>query len=427
MMEDRRFLYDWKTMLVEKYGIPRFVDISEGSPPFPLLVDSLLPSTLNISVVVAALVMTMLVYQVAHSGAHKSLGITIILSFMFSYPFLYVVTQDPYTSTCLFFLTVSNYCLLKFYEYQLTHYLFLFGIFFGMTFLCDYQSVVLVPMYALVYTYVFFDIKNWKYFFSLLLISFFPFIASLIGVMYIHWIFSEDALLLLKFVKKSLINVQLSDSQANSFLPIVLFSIVYTLSILFVGKIKGRIKKAFQLYMLVPIYFIVIVVFFDWKPIGIYLVVYLLAFFIPIIPYIKWEKIKIISIALFIILFVISWNESYADIEKTIHAANKNEEFFSKMNTVVGQNSGKILIDDRIFYQFLWSSKDVDRYLLPYDSTFELAVRRPEQFVEYVVLCNECIEDRIFSTHRQQVINNRLRHFSLVWSNDQYAVFEISR
>jgi uncharacterized membrane protein len=145
------------------------------------------------------------------------------------------------------------------------------------------------------------------------------------------------------------------------------------------------------------------------------------------IPYIKWKKIENTSIILSIFLLVFSWGEAYKNIEKVAQIVYEDQEAFNKIHTVVSQGNGKILIDDQVFYRLLWFSKDVDRYLLPYDSVFESAVRRPEQFVEYVVLCNECMEDRIFSTHRQQVMNHHLRHFSLVWSNDQYAVFRTKR
>jgi hypothetical protein len=86
---------------------------------------------------------------------------------------------------------------------------------------------------------------------------------------------------------------------------------------------------------------------------------------------------------------------------------------------------GKILLDDSVLYPVVFYSNKPQRFILPHQSEFKLALEKPELFVEYIIISNNGKKD-ILSSHYGFNYTPDIRNFDLIEQYDNFLLYKIS-
>ena len=89
------------------------------------------------------------------------------------------------------------------------------------------------------------------------------------------------------------------------------------------------------------------------------------------------------------------------------------------------QNGGKILLDDSVLYPVVFYSNKPQRFILPHQSEFTLALEKPEHFVEYIIISNYGQTD-ILSSHYGFNYTPDIRNFDLIKQYNNFFLYKIS-
>ena len=89
------------------------------------------------------------------------------------------------------------------------------------------------------------------------------------------------------------------------------------------------------------------------------------------------------------------------------------------------QDRGKILIDDSALYPVVFYSNKPQRFILPHQSEFTLALEKPEHFVEYIIISNFGQTD-ILSLHYGYNYTPDIKNFDLIEQYNNFLLYKIS-
>jgi hypothetical protein len=88
------------------------------------------------------------------------------------------------------------------------------------------------------------------------------------------------------------------------------------------------------------------------------------------------------------------------------------------------QDKGKILLDDSILYPLVFLSDNPKRFVLPYESEFELALAKPELFVEYIIISSYGEKDNLL-THISSDYFSNIKNFYLIEQYQNLFLYKI--
>jgi hypothetical protein len=91
------------------------------------------------------------------------------------------------------------------------------------------------------------------------------------------------------------------------------------------------------------------------------------------------------------------------------------------LNTLKG--NGPVLMDDTLLYPIVYLAQDPQRFILPYEDQFRIAISNPTRFAEYIVLVKDPRNDALMRRYPDSVWAD-LPGFKLINESDLILVFQ---
>lgn len=437
--------YTEKTLLALRGEPPRLENVGLVYPPLPFLLNMLLPG-LNISgAVIGAILTACLLLRIGRSSfCPASTKVSFFFLLAGSFPVLFLFTQKPASAFFFALFTLANYFLLLFYETRYTQYLFLFGFSYGLCFLAAYESLFLLPYYLVVSAYLI-RLKNPAYFFSMIMVAYFPLLFFLGAWAYLNWLFTEDPFHFLHSPYSYFLAyrdflpfiAQTKGSIIQSFFFTVVSSLpfagFYYLLLPFLKKEERPV--AFSPYFLIyvaPFLLLFFQVYCGLSLPGVFKLSLFVFFGALFVSQLKSRLIlKIMPFLLTIALIWCWWAawESPAQEEKTFarflagRSFSANLGAYQEVAKEIKEANGKVLLDDSQLYPVVAIDGFPRRYILPYNYEFDLVLSHPSSFVEYVVVYSDPAKDRVAGVW-PQAVKGFLPGFYPLFAKEKIIVFK---
>lgn len=112
--------------------------------------------------------------------------------FFFGLPLLFVFTQNLQFVLLIFFITLSNYFLIRFVRDRNIYDIYYFGLLYGSSYLIYFETIFLLPLYGLI-IFICFPKRNIDYKMSLALVAFLPLLFFFLSWAYLSWLYTGNA------------------------------------------------------------------------------------------------------------------------------------------------------------------------------------------------------------------------------------------
>lgn len=436
-----------KALLAKEGNPPRVENIGLVYPPLGFLPFLLYNDVIITPTFVSALLSSLLFIFFINICENCIINF-VILIILINPLYLFLATQKY--ELLAFFITIALSVgnLLLYYKYKYTIYAFLAGILTGLSFMLDFRSIFLIPLYLLGILLDKVYIKEVDNKLGICLVVITPIVCCVLGWMYLNFIFKGEALFFL-YEKESLLGSFDEHSNFLEFLWLIrsvkffyekVWIILPYLLLLFV-VIKNDCNYACNTilyFYLAPVWLLFIYNYFGYKVNSFYFTV---LFMLIAIIYAKIYLNSIIKYfdTILVFVFVVSFVFSY---KIGINSEELNEKNFvrfmlgkevemelrftyaKEMANVINTYEAKnILCDDRTCYKVVYFARNAKRFILPYSYEFETYLSNPHLFADYVLVNMKNSKDLI--VNRFPIIKNGfLSKFYKVFENEEYALFK---
>ena len=365
---------------------------------------------------------------------------------------IYMYSENITSCLLVFFIFLCLHFFYSFYKDQLIINLFLFGILSSTIFFINFEISLIIAIWGLSVLIASKKILK-ESLISALFVTFFPLIFFSLGWLYINWLHTDDLFYFfrnwqaatfdqeynIKFLyHKSVFKnyfIWLSEIFFKNFLFI--FPSAFLVLLIIVVK---KFRNFILLQILIFPYLLLITDFF-W---GKFLIKHGNHFFLlfigtSIFVFIHHSRFTLYPIVkrLYLIFIFLSYCLS---LWIPFYTGSMEEKHF--MRSLIGyhsfeklyeekklmkkiQDDGKILLDDSVLYPVVFYSNKPQRFILPHQSEFKLALEKPELFVEYIIISNNGKKD-ILSSHYGFNYTPDIRNFDLIEQYDNLLLYKIS-
>jgi len=365
---------------------------------------------------------------------------------------IYMYSENITSCLLVFFILLCFHFFYSFYKDQLIINLFLFGILSATIFFINFEISLIIAIWGLSVLITSKKILK-ESLISVLAVTFFPLIFFALGWLYINWLHTNDFFHFLKhwqvatfdqefdikflYHKSFFIHyfIWLSEIFFKNF--IFIFPSAFLVLLIIIVK---KFRNIILLQILIFPYFLIVIDFF-WGKFFIKNENHFFLLFIgtSIFVFIHHTRLTLYPIVkrLYLILIMLSfclslWTPFYTGSKEEKHfmrflfgyhgfeKLHQEKKLFDKI-----QDKGKILLDDSVLYPVVFYSNKPQRFILPHQSEFKLALEQPEHFVEYIIISNYDQTD-ILSSHYGFNYTPDIRNFDLIEQYDNFLLYKIS-
>jgi hypothetical protein len=424
-------------------------------PPLPYIFFLLLRNPFMSSAVVGGITVSILLYYLwKHLYIKKRSPRIFFISVVYlcaSPLSIYIFSENVVSCLMFFFILLCLHLFYNFYKDQLIINLFLFGILSAAIFFIHFEVSFIVSIWALSLLITKKRTLN-NNLIPVLVITFFPLIFFVLGWFYINWLHTNDFFHFIHPWKVTICNPKFNSnllysnpyfpeyfySRFKIFLnnfPFIIPSTYLALLIIFVKKLRN-----FIFFQILIFPFILICTDLIW---GTLLTksgnhIFLMFIFTSNYVFIQHPRFSLYPIVkkFYIFLLLLSfcfslWVPLYTgSIEekqfiRCLYSFSDYKNFNDEKKLLEKiQDKGKILLDDSILYPLVFLSDNPKRFVLPYESEFELALAKPELFVEYIIISSYGEKDNLL-THISSDYFSNIKNFYLIEQYQNLFLYKI--
>jgi len=365
---------------------------------------------------------------------------------------IYMFSEDILSCQLVFFILLCLHFFYIYHKNQLTINLFLFGILTATIFFIHFEVSLILAIWALS-VFIVSKRKLNANLISILVITFFPLFFFVLGWLYINWLHSNDFLQSIKYWQIATLNSKydamllknnfhffyyfhrFSEIFLNNFL-FIFPSAFLAILIVVVKKLRNFILLQILIFpffllcsdLLLEKFFIKSENHFFLLFIGTSIFVFIHHPHLTLYPIIKKLYLSLILLSFFLSLYVPLYTSSIGEKNfiRNLYGYSDFDNFSEEkklLNKI--QDNGKILLDDSILYPLVFLSNKPKRFILPHESEFDIALEKPEHFVEYIIISN-CGKKDILSSHYNFNYTYDIKNFNLIEQYKNFLLYKIS-
>lgn len=434
---DELLLYFGEKSLLAHHGAqPRIENIIFIDPFIPYFVTLIFNNPFIAIALQSAVAFTILFYLVIELRQMKQISsltaIMITLYLLLTPAFLFLFTQNFYFNTAFWLLFLCGYLLRRYYFERMSSHLLLFGIclalFISNTMVGNWSFIILLPA-IIVITY-----SQKRPYIAILIVVLFPTLFTYLASFSFNAFYHQKFCLICpkRWPLALTASNQLLEAQVGVFIPPNFSLLASSGKIIQTFAHFGFDLANFAILMLpfwifflrsfryasLACFLTIACIPLLWTFIRIYLgfytpsttehliyILYSILFFSKFFgPRLEFKRSITAIVCLFFILSAganvyLTWNSQFLSEKNFFHALLgkpfiKNLEGPKAILAALKQN-GKILLDDEYHYKIVFLSQDPNRFILPYQDQFPMALSNPQAYVEYVIVSKNSGYDQI--------------------------------
>lgn len=411
---------------------PRLENIGLVYPPVPFVFFLIFRDPVLVQSLAAALSVTFLVTMLMK--AEKRLSILSLAYIYLSPVFFYLTTQR--FDILLFYITfaLSVYTLFLYHEKGLSYYMFVSSVLLALTFLMNFQILLLAPFMIILNLAAFGGDLRKKVAITLAQIA--PLIFVAVGWAYLNWIFTGDPLNFVYSPHSAFIvrdaDVELLELGYFRKLMFFLYQLPVVLPYVY-GFFLLRLKRAEYLFPLllalaVVVLNIPLVSGFSYH--SLYSTALYLIFFFIFVGLMNRSRLlwpALLTSFIFSFMLVMSSGDE-ARFAKAVLTGEVegNIREYKEVADFIRASGGKVLADDSDSFPVVYLAGDPKLFVLPYQYEFVTDLSNPSLTVEYV-LANKRSDGDVVLRRFPSAREGTLNHFDIAFENDRFVVFRTNR
>jgi hypothetical protein len=417
-----------KALLVLKGHPARLENFGFIYPPLPILITSLLNGNVLLAQsIVAALISAALALDIRKAVPVKGWAFPLIIYTAFCFPILFLATQGFDIYLYLFIVVLSVRFLYRHEKNEASLDLFMAGILFGVTFFIHFSSIYLIPMFLILICMLY---RNQPQKIMPVSLAFFtPFLVSLLIFSYVNLIFTGEAFGFLKKHKllfsNSDIEAVLSSGSFMSSLFYMLKYVVWVVPVIVPYLLGFRYHKS--VILVLPFMVLLSLIYANLFSPAIFLCSVFIIHFLLMNDFWGSLKQKTLLTALGIslvaapVMALISTEANEKKVAQAVFGVDQASSLapFQKIAALLQDKKGKILLDDTRGYPLVYLMQDPERFILPYQYEFAVALSNPARLANYAIAWKDKGNDLVF-----QQFEGHMEQFRPLFEDETVIIWE---